>query len=53
MGESPYFCVGELDFENASALQAALNTREGQATAGDVPNDASGGVTLVRYDVGD
>lgn len=53
MGESPYFCIRELDFESADALQAALNSPEGQAMAGDVPNYASGGVTLVHYDVGD
>jgi len=34
-------------------LQVALATPEGQATAADVPNYASGGVALVHYDVGD
>lgn len=52
-GESPYFCVAELDFESAEALQAALETPEGQATAADVPNYATGGVTIVHYDVPD
>ena len=51
MGDSPFFCICELDFESAAALEAALQTPEGQATAADVPNYASGGVTLVHYDV--
>jgi uncharacterized protein (TIGR02118 family) len=53
MGESPYFCICELDFESAEALQAALQSPEGQATAGDVPNYATGGVTLVHYPLPD
>ena len=52
MGESPYFCVGELDFDSAESVQAALESPEGQVTAADVPNYATGGVTLVHYDVG-
>jgi uncharacterized protein (TIGR02118 family) len=52
-GESPYFCVCELDFESAEALQAAVASPEGQATVADVPNYASGGLTLVHYDVRD
>jgi uncharacterized protein (TIGR02118 family) len=53
MDESPYFCVAELDFESAEALQAAFGTPEGQATAADVPNYATGGLTIVHYDVPD
>jgi len=53
MGESPYFCVGELDFESAEALQAAFGSPEGQAVAADVPNYATGGVAIVHYDVPD
>ena len=53
MGESPFFCVCELDFESAESLEAAVASPDGQATAGDVPNYATGGVTLVHYDVGD
>jgi hypothetical protein len=34
-------------------VDAALATPEGQATAADVPNYASGGVALVHYDIGD
>ena len=53
MGDSPFFCICELDFESAAALEAALQTPEGQATAADVPNYATGGVTIVHYDVPD
>lgn len=53
MGESPYFCIAELDFDSAESLQAAFETPEGQATAADVPNYATGGLTIVHYDVGD
>ncbi len=51
MGDSPYFCIAELDFDSAEALQAGLASAEGQAAAADVPNYATGGVTLVQYDV--
>jgi uncharacterized protein (TIGR02118 family) len=50
-GESPYFCVFEADFEDAAALDAALASPEGEATAADVPNYATGGAVLLRYDV--
>jgi uncharacterized protein (TIGR02118 family) len=52
-GESPYFCTFEGDFDSAGALDAALASPAGQAVAGDVPNYASGGVVLLRYDVRD
>jgi hypothetical protein len=32
-----------------AALMSALRSREGQAVAGDVPNYASGGLTLVHF----
>lgn len=51
MADSPYFCIAELDFESLDALQAALASPEGQATAGDIPNCATGGVTIVHYEV--
>jgi uncharacterized protein (TIGR02118 family) len=52
-GESPYFCIAELDFESAEAMQAGFASDEGQATAADSPNFATGGVTVVHYDVPD
>jgi uncharacterized protein (TIGR02118 family) len=50
--KAPYFCVFEADFESEAALMGALGSKEGQAVAGDVPNYASGGVTMVHFPVG-
>jgi uncharacterized protein (TIGR02118 family) len=49
--DSPYFCVFEADFDDAAALDSALGSPEGEATAADVPNYATGGAVLLRYDV--
>ena len=51
-GKPPYFCVFEADFESEAELMSALGSKEGQAVAGDVPNYASGGVTMVHFPVG-
>lgn len=48
-GPAPFF-VAALDFDSLEALQAAMGSPEGQAAAGDVPNFATGGVTIVAYD---
>jgi uncharacterized protein (TIGR02118 family) len=47
-GKAP-FCVFEADFESEAAMMSALGSKEGQAVAGDVPNYASGGVTMVHF----
>ena len=53
LGPGPkYFCVFEADFESEAALMNALGSSEGKAVARDVPNYASGGVTMVHFDVG-
>lgn len=49
--KSPYYLIADLYFENMAALQAALQSSEGHATAGDVQNFATGGVTLVAGEV--
>ena len=46
----PYL-VAELDFDNETAVQAALTSPEGQATAGDLANFATGGATILSYEV--
>jgi uncharacterized protein (TIGR02118 family) len=51
-GKAPYFCIFEAEFENEAALMGALMSPEGKAVAGDVPNYASGGVTMVHFEVG-
>ena len=47
-GKAP-FCVFEADFESEAAMMSALGSKEGQAVAGDVPNYASGGVSMVHF----
>ena len=50
-GKAPYFCIFEAEFESEAALMGALASKEGQVVAGDVPNYASGGVTMVHFSV--
>jgi uncharacterized protein (TIGR02118 family) len=42
----PYQRVAELTFEDMSALQAGFGSEEGQAAVNDIPNFATGGVTV-------
>lgn len=42
----PYQRIAELTFEDMDALQAALGSDEGQAAVADIPNFATGGVTI-------
>jgi uncharacterized protein (TIGR02118 family) len=51
-GKAPCFCIFEAEFENEAALMNGLASKKGQAVAGDVPNYASGGVTMVHFAVG-
>jgi uncharacterized protein (TIGR02118 family) len=44
---APYYFIAELSFDDAEALQAARETAEGHAAAGDVANFATGGVTIM------
>jgi uncharacterized protein (TIGR02118 family) len=48
---SPYHLQAELYFDSAEALTGALGTPEGQAAADDVPNFATGGVTMLIGEV--
>jgi uncharacterized protein (TIGR02118 family) len=48
---SPYYLLAQLYFEHMGALQAALQSPEGQAAAGDLANFATGGATLVVGEV--
>ena len=51
-GTSPYHLVAALTFDSVAAIQAALGSPEGQATAADLGNFASGGVDLYLADTG-
>jgi uncharacterized protein (TIGR02118 family) len=43
----PYYLVSDVYFDDAAALEAAEQTSEMAAALADVPNFASGGVTIV------
>jgi uncharacterized protein (TIGR02118 family) len=45
-GAPAYQRIAELTFDDMDALQAALGSDEGQAAVNDIPNFASGGVTI-------
>ena len=42
----PYYLIAELSFDSLGDLQEGMGSPEGQAAAGDVPNFATGGVTM-------
>jgi len=48
-GKAPYFCVFEADFESEAAMMDAFGSKEGQAVVADVPNYATGGVTMMHF----
>jgi uncharacterized protein (TIGR02118 family) len=48
---SPYYLIANLYFESMVAFQTALQSPEGQATAGDLLNFATGGATLLVGEV--
>lgn len=51
-GSQPeYYSVAELWFESMEQFQDAFGSEEGQAAAGDVPNFATGGATLLVCEV--
>ena len=45
-GATPYQRIAELTFQDMDALQAGMGSAEGQAAVGDIPNFATGGVTI-------
>ncbi len=49
-GQAPYL-VASLSFDSMADVNAALASPEGQAAAADLPNFASGGATLLVYEV--
>ena len=48
-GTAPYL-IANLFFDSLADVTAAFASPEGQATAGDLPNFASGGVTILVLD---
>ena len=50
-GDSPYHLAAILSFDSMDALQASFGSPEGAAAAGDLPNFATGGVTVLMYEI--
>jgi uncharacterized protein (TIGR02118 family) len=44
--QPPYYLLAELSFPSQEGMNASLSSSEGQAAAADVPNFATGGVTM-------
>ena len=49
-GEAPLHLVAILGFDSMAAIQAALTSPQGAATAGDLANFAQAGVDLLMFD---
>jgi uncharacterized protein (TIGR02118 family) len=49
-GGAPYYLVAVLAFDSMDAIQAATGSPEGQAVLADIPNFATGGVTILMYE---
>ncbi len=49
-GESPVYLVAMLHFDSMAAIQAALTSPAGVATAADLANFAQAGVDLLMFD---
>jgi uncharacterized protein (TIGR02118 family) len=49
--KGPFYRMAEFWFESPAALQACMASPEGQATAADLPNFATGGVALLVSEV--
>lgn len=49
-GDAPYHLVATLSFDSLDAIQQALRSPEGLATAGDLANFAQAGVELLMFD---
>lgn len=50
---SPAYLIAELDFESAEAMGAGMSSEAGTAAGTDVATFATGGATMVHFDVQD
>jgi uncharacterized protein (TIGR02118 family) len=50
-GDSPYFCIWEADFESFEDMIEAMQSEQGQKVAQDVPNYATGVITIIHFPV--
>jgi uncharacterized protein (TIGR02118 family) len=46
-GDPPFYRIAELSFASQEDLETAMGSQEGQATAADVANFATGGATIL------
>ena len=51
-GATPYYLIATLAFESRAAIDAALASTQGRATAGDLGNFATGGVDVLITETG-
>jgi uncharacterized protein (TIGR02118 family) len=51
--EVPYQRIAELTFDDVEALQAGRASHQGQAAVNDIPNFATGGVTIFIAEIDD
>jgi uncharacterized protein (TIGR02118 family) len=49
-GAAPYYLIADLTFDSVQAIQDGLGSPEGAATAADLGNFATGGVTLLIFE---
>lgn len=49
--DPPYFCIFEGEWESAEAMGEALGSEQGQKVGADVGNYASGGATILTYEI--
>ena len=52
-GKGPYHVVAELDFDSLADLQKGFASPEGEAAGADVAKFATGGATLLWYELRD
>jgi uncharacterized protein (TIGR02118 family) len=52
-GPSGFHLIATLHFDDLAAIQAALASPQGQTTAADLQNFATGGVDLLLFDSGE
>ena len=50
--EPPYHLIAELYFEDMETLEQSMSSEDGQAATDDIPNFATGGVTIFASEVG-
>jgi hypothetical protein len=48
-GESPYFAVFEVEWDDAETMAASLSSPEGQAVAADMASYVTQGTVIVNY----